>query len=233
VIYGAADKTLGESNLGRFTMTVRGTVTGMAGAYRFAFVDRAWLGDQAGVPNAASSIALHLDDHDSAREVAAAIRAKRSDVAAFAWQDEEAGFASYIEAKRLISRVSYAMVIAAIAIPTWALLYIQVLRRRRELAILRAIGFLRRELFAICVLQAVAIGVIGCALGAALGFGLIRYFDSNPLFAWESLTVRPVADLASFAVPAIVILATAVIAVLHPAYRASRVDPAPALRRIE
>ncbi len=232
VLYGG--KTLlGDPNLGRFTAAIRGIVTASSGAYRFVFVDRALLSEEAGMPGAASSISVHLDDHEAARRLAPAVEAAVPEAIAIAWRDDEAGFASYLDARDVIGGVSYAMVIAAIAIPMWALLYIQVLRRRRELAILRSIGFTRREIAATCVLQALTIAAIGCVIGAGLGLLAIRYFEANPLFEWESLRVRPVASASTFLIPAVVILATSVIAALHPAWRASRIEPAGALRRIE
>jgi lipoprotein-releasing system permease protein len=232
VLYGGKNP-LGESNLGRFTAQIRGIVTASSGAYRFVFLDRALLSEEAGMPGAASSIAVHLDDHDAARALAPTLAAAVPEATAIAWRDDEVGFASYLDARDVIGGVSYAMVIAAIAIPMWALLYIQVLRRRRELAILRSIGFTRREVAATCVLQALSIAAVGCAIGAGLGTLAIRYFEANPLFEWESLRVRPVASASTFLIPMAVILATAVLAALHPAWRASRVEPAGALRRIE
>jgi hypothetical protein len=49
-VRAGADTALGEDNVGRFTMTVRGIVTGTSGGYRFAFVDRGFLAAQAGFP---------------------------------------------------------------------------------------------------------------------------------------------------------------------------------------
>jgi lipoprotein-releasing system permease protein len=232
VIFGGKNP-LGEPNFGRFTATVRGIVTASSGAYRFAFVERGWLAGEAGLPGAASSIAVHLEDHDRDRELVPAVAAAAPEGTAVGWRDDEPGFASYLDARDVIGGVSYAMVIAAIAIPMWALLYIQVLRRRRELAILRSLGFTRLEIFATCVEQALAIAIVGCVIGAGFGYLAIRYFTANPLFEWESLLVRPVASASTFVVPFVVIVVTAVIAAIHPAWRASRVEPASVLRRIE
>jgi lipoprotein-releasing system permease protein len=174
---------------------------------------------------------VHLRDHDAAGDTAAAIT--RADVEAIAWRDDDSGLASYLGARDTIGTISYAMVIAAIALPMWALLYIHVLRNHRQLAILAALGFRRRELFAICALQSVIVAVLGCALGAALGFALTRYFDANPLFEWQSIVVRPAVSATTFLVPAVIVVATSLLAALHPALRAARVQPAVALRRIE
>jgi lipoprotein-releasing system permease protein len=233
VIFGPADAALGEDNVGRFTMTVRGIVAGSGGGYRFAFVERRFLGDQAGASASASSITVHLHDHETATTLAEHINTSLPDAQAIGWREDDPYLASYLSANHAIHNVSYAMVIAAISIPMWALLYIHVLKRRREIGILAALGFSRAEIFVIHVLQALVVACIGCAVGSLLGYGLIRYFDGHPIFAWESLVVRPLVSTATFLVPAIVIIVTAIVAGSYPAWRAARTDPASVLRRID
>ncbi len=232
-ILGPKDPLLGESNMVSLRGTVRGIVSGTSGGYRAVFVDRAVLAERAAMPGAASSISLHFDRHDTATAVAAELGAAHADLDARGWSEDDPGWASYLGARKAVGGISYAMVIAAIAIPMWALLYIHVLRKRRELAILAALGFQRRELFVLSVLQSVAVAVIGCVVGVGIGYALTRYFAANPLFEWESLVVRPRVELGTFLVPCLVIVVTSVIAALHPAWRAARVDPAIVLRRIE
>ncbi|MBS1120337.1 MAG: putative ABC-type antimicrobial peptide transport system, permease component [Deltaproteobacteria bacterium] len=233
VIFGPADAAIGEDNVGRFTMIVRGIVVGSGGGYRFAFVERSFLGNLAGAPASASAIVVHLRDHEAASLLAERINASLPEVQAIGWREDDPYLASYLSANHAIHTVSYAMVIAAISIPMWALLYIHVLKRRREIGILSALGFGRGEVFVIHVLQALAVACIGCAIGSLLGYGLIQYFAGHPIFAWESLVVRPVISTATFLVPAIVIVVTAIAAGSYPAWRAARTDPAIVLRRID
>jgi ABC-type lipoprotein release transport system permease subunit len=232
-IFGAADPLLGEDNVGRFALTIRGIASGMAGGYRAVFVDRAFLAKEAGEPRAASVIAVHLADHFAAGAVAAALTAELPDATAASWREEDPFVDSYLRANRTLHQVSYTMVIAAVAVPMWALLYIHVLKRRREIAILAAIGFGRREIFAMFLLQGLVVALAGLAAGAGMGYALIRYFEASPAFAWETLVVRPVVAVATFAVPALVIAATAIAAAGYPAWRAARTDPARVLRRLD
>ncbi len=233
VIFGAPEAAIDDDNVGRFTMTVRGIVAGSAGAYRFAFVDRGFLAGEAGEPKAASAILVHLDDHEAATATAAAIATAVPDVDAIGWREDDPYLPNYLGANHTIAAVSYAMVIAAISIPMWALLYIHVLKRRREIAILVALGFGRREVFAIYLLQALVVALIGCAIGSLLGVGLIVYFQGHPLFEWETLVVRPIVTAATFLGPVATITITALIAGSYPAWRAARTDPAHVLRRLE
>jgi lipoprotein-releasing system permease protein len=222
-----------DDEIGRFTMTVRGIVAGSAGGYRFVFVDRELLARQAGLPKAASTIVVHLPDHETASALASRIDREMPDVQALGWRDDDPYLPNYLHANRIISSVSYAMVVAAVSVPVWALLYIHVLNRRREIGILAALGFGRREIFVIYVLQSLVAALVGFALGTLLGLGVVHYFLGHPIFEWEGLVVRPLVGVWSFLGPGAVIVATALVAGAYPAWSAARTDPARVLRRIE
>ena len=232
-IFGPADPLLGEDNVGRFALTIRGIASGASGGYRAVFVDRAFLAKQAGEPRAASMIAVHLTDHFAAGAVAAELAAALPEVAAVGWREDDPYVDSYLRANRTMHGVSYAMVIAAVSVPMWALLYIHVLKRRREIGILAALGLGRREIFAMFLLQSFVVALAGLALGAGLGYALIRYFEDNPIFVWEAFVVRPVIAAGTFVVPSLVLAATAIVAAGYPAWRAARTDPARVLRRLD
>jgi ABC-type lipoprotein release transport system permease subunit len=231
-IFGAAGMAIDDDNVGRYTMTVRGLVDGTLG-HRAAFVSRAWLGAESGEPNGASAIHVHLFDHERARPLAAELAATIPGIMAIGWREDASYVSSYISATRTVVSVSYAMVIAAVAVPMWALLYIHVLKRRRELAMLLAIGFAERDVFAISLLQAIFVSVAGCVVGAGIGLGLIAYFQAHPIYEWGSMAVRPMIGMGVFIGPAIVIVLTALVAGSYPAWRAARTDPARVLRGVE
>jgi len=233
VIYGAAGAAIDDDNVGRYTLTVRGIVAGSAGAYRFAYLDRSFLANESGEPGAASAIMVHLDDHEAARETAARLAARIRGIEAIGWRDDDPYLPNYLSANQTISTVSYAMVIAAVSVPMWALLYIHVLKRRREIGILVSVGFGRGEVFGIYLLQALVVAALGCLVGGGIGLVLILYFQANPLFEWETMVVRPLIAAGVFAGPALVITATALVAGSYPAWRAARTDPALVLRRLE
>lgn len=233
VIFGAAGMAIDDDNVGRYTMTVRGLVAGSAGAYRYVFVDRSFLAAEVGDPKSASAILVHLHDHEAARSAASAIANAVPSAEAVGWRDDDPYLVSYLNANDTVISVSYAMVIAAVSVPMWALLYIHVLRRRREIGVLVAMGFSTGEVFAMYLLQSLVVAIIGCAVGAALGLGLITYFQAHPFFEWESMIVRPLVAAGVFVVPSLVITATALLAGTYPAWRAARTDPAAVLRRLE
>lgn len=231
-IFGAAGMAVDDDNVGRYTMTVRALVGGTL-AYRAVFVSRAWLAAESGEPNAASAVNVHLHDHGRASALAKQLAKDMPEVMAIGWREDASYVSSYISATRTIVSVSYAMVIAAVAVPMWALLYIHVLKRRRELAMLIALGFAERDVFVISLLQAIFVAVIGSVIGAGIGLGLIAYFEANPIYQWGTMAVRPLIATGVFVGPALVMVVTALIAGSYPAWRAARTDPAKVLRGVE
>jgi lipoprotein-releasing system permease protein len=232
-IWSPPEAALAEEDLGRYTMTVRGIVAGSSGAARFVYVDRGFLAAEAGEPRAASAIYVHLAEHDAAAALAAQVGRSLPEVRAADWRTDDPFLPNLLRAYGVVGGVSHAMVVGAISVPLWALLYIHVLRRRREIGILVALGFRRGEVFAIFLLQALLVAGAGVAIGAGLGYAACAYFDANPIFSWEGMVVRPLLEPAAFAVPALVALATVALAGGFAAWRAARVDPARALQSLE
>lgn len=112
---------------------------------------------------------------------------------------------------------------------------IAVLRRRPEIAALRAIGCGRSTVFAAFCVEGLAIGLLGTALGEVLGL-----FASRAALAAVAGTVThiylPAARITggsyggAAALSAAVGIAASLLATLVPAWEATRVEPAPALR---
>lgn len=111
-----------------------------------------------------------------------------------------------------------------------------VVQRRRTLAVLRMLGVTRREVFAIILLEALALGVVGSALGLALGVALGRGAvvlvtqTVNDLFFVANVRGVEV-PLATLVRGAFLGVGAAVVAALVPAYEAMNVPPVAALRR--
>ena len=114
-----------------------------------------------------------------------------------------------------------ALVLAIIGI--YGLLAYWVGQRTREIGVRAALGAGRGQLIGLVVGQGVTLAVIGVVAGGLAAAGLGRYVETQ-LYA-----VRPL-DIVSYAATAGVMIATAFIASLIPAFRALRVDPISALR---
>ena len=109
------------------------------------------------------------------------------------------------------------------------LLFVSVRRRRRQMALLKTLGFVRRQVVSATCWQAATVALVGVIPGLPIGIILGR-------FAWREFAsylgavpeaVTPVALVSGIAV---VVLAGGVALALIPAVLAARISPGEALR---
>jgi putative ABC transport system permease protein len=105
-----------------------------------------------------------------------------------------------------------------------------VVERRQQIGVMRAIGFRRRMVQAAFLLESSFIALtailVGTALGLLLSWNIIRDQRAQP--SWENLEL--VVPWLNLAVIFLVVYAVALAATLAPAIRASKIQPAEALR---
>jgi predicted permease len=114
-----------------------------------------------------------------------------------------------------------AMALAAVGL--YGVLEFFVTERTLEIGIRRSLGANARSVLSLVVRQAMAPVAVGLILGLAAAFGGTRFLGSL-LFGVEAR------DPISFVVAALLLIAVATVAALVPARRATRVDPAIAMR---
>lgn len=225
---------LDDQGVGNYTVRVRG----LAGfnAVDQIFANRSFLAGELGEDGSASGLIVHVSNPGSvpfARSVAAAIEAALPTATAVSWFDDSPYLQSAVGALDAIATVTGVMTIVAVGVPVLALLYIDALNRRRQVSLLVAMGFRSREIFAMFLLKALLIGLLGVALGLVFATGLLAYFATHPIFSWERFVLRPAVTLHGVLAPALIVLGATVLAGSYPAWHAARVDPSSTLRRIE
>ena len=104
-----------------------------------------------------------------------------------------------------------------------------VLGGRRQLAILRAVGFTRMQVTVTLVVHAAAVALVGCLIALPLGVALGRWFWRAPA---ETLgvAVRPEVSIATVVALVVGTVVVAELMVLPLARRILAADPARALR---
>jgi putative ABC transport system permease protein len=103
-----------------------------------------------------------------------------------------------------------------------------VLERRREIGLLRAMGASGRRVAQVFWVESLSLGALSWLIGAMLGLPLAWAFVQT--FAWTVMPVDFSLEPLAFAASLVAVLAIATIASVAPAWRASRLRIATALR---
>jgi ABC-type lipoprotein release transport system permease subunit len=222
---------LDDDGYGVYSLTVVGLVG--FGASDGAFVARSFLAGELGDEHLASTVLLHLLDHEGAAPLAVEVARAVPGARVRAWIDDSPYLRSSVRAVETLARASWVMGVLAVGIPVLSLLYISTLHRRRQIGLLTAMGFSRLDLFANFLTQALILGAAGASVGGLVAVALVRYLMAHPVFDWQAFVIRPVLSVRDLAQTMLVVLLTAVAAGTYPAWRASRLDPSRILRGIE
>ena len=178
--------------------------------------------------NAVTTVAVAIDAGQSADAVAARIERALPGTTAVT----DPGEIARADANELlIDKAALVIAVVALAIGAVAVtntMLMAVLERRRELALLAAVGWPGRQVATLVFGEGLAVSLLGAALGVLLGI------------AGSSLVVRAL-GAAAYVSPAhtasglarglAVGLAIGVLGGLYPAWRVTRLDPADGLRR--
>jgi lipoprotein-releasing system permease protein len=159
------------------------------------------------------------------------------------WTSNHESFFASITVMKSILFVILLMIVGVAAFNIIATLVMIVKEKRSDIAILRTLGAGPLNMLTTFAIQGVLIGLIGTALGAALGI-IVAHNLENWVHDLEHLlgthfldaSVYNMSDLPAYVEPVDVMrvcavaLALCVLATLYPAWRASRTAPAEALR---
>jgi lipoprotein-releasing system permease protein len=188
------------------------------------------------VGDVVNSIELHLDDIYKAPEVAKlADQIASPKLNATTWAEQYHQILDALGMERIVTAVTIGLIEIVAGLNILITLIMMVMEKNREIAVLMSMGATRRQIRKIFMLQGALIGVVGTAIGLALGYTLSILADH---YRWLRLNE----DVYSLAyVPfnprwqdAIWIAAAAIfvslIATLYPARAATAIAPVEALR---
>lgn len=102
------------------------------------------------------------------------------------------------------------------------IIYINILNKKKEIGILKAIGITPRSIvlsYAFISMFYVSLGIIA---GLILFFALIFYFQANPVVFFETLKIAPIVNYVQLSNSILMMLVMSVIAGVLPAWRVSK-----------
>jgi lipoprotein-releasing system permease protein len=190
-----------------------------------------------------SSIDLELADPAAAPRVADEIRRSlgRNDLKVTDWQTLNARFVGALEVEKVMMFIILTLIVLVAAMNVVASFTMLVRVKRGSIAILRTMGAGPGTIVRAFFLSAAAIGLVGTAVGTALGLlvcanmsaivGLLSLLTGAGGTEVEFISSAPVRVQAGevFAVIAIA-LALSLAAAAYPAWRSARVEPVEGLR---
>lgn len=146
------------------------------------------------------------------------------------WQESNAQLVSALNAQGVSTLLIRVVVMIVVVLGIASVLVVSVVQKQREIGILRAMGATRAQVMRVFLLQGALVGALGSVTGVGLAVLMIELFtrfvrgsDGLPLFA---ITLPPALALQVAGLA----LLSGVLAAVAPARRASRMDPAQAIR---
>ncbi|HAD03666.1 MAG: hypothetical protein A2005_03840 [Desulfuromonadales bacterium GWC2_61_20] len=159
------------------------------------------------------------------------------------WEDLFGSFLSALKLEKLGLFIVLGIIVLVAAFNIATTLIMVVMEKHKDIAILRAMGATAESIMKIFVFEGLVIGTLGTGLGTLLGTVLARFAD-NIIKGIERLFGIRIFDQAVYGMErfpsvvyasdvflvALMAMTICLLATIYPAYRASRMDPAEALR---
>ena len=191
-----------------------------------------------------TGVRLKLRDLNLAREVGAQLTTQLSgDFLVRDWTRQNRTWFAAVQLEKRMMFIILTLIVAVAAFNLVSTLVMTVTDKRADIAILRTLGASPSSIMGIFVVQGAAVGVIGTLAGLLLGLAVAFNIDTivpalehalNASFLPKDIYLisrMPSDPQSNDIVPiALISLALAFVATLSPSWRASRVNPAEALR---
>jgi len=183
-------------------------------------------------PTGASFMQLSLFDNDWAVQDAMHMQEVLRHSAA-SWQEREKTWLEVFRALRLSSAITVSVFTLIAGLAMFNTLAMIVMEKTKEIAILRSMGYTRRDVTRIFLWQAVIVLLIGTTLGALMGAGVTHLISSVPIrirgiFATDSFVVAwSIWHYVAAITTAVVMV---MVASIVPAKRAAKLEPGDVIR---
>lgn len=197
------------------------------------------------VPTEALTIAIKLHDIETADTASAAFGSKltAANQQAVTWKQLVPEVVQLLDLIRIELRIILSVVFAIVALGVANTLLMAVLERTKEFGMQLSLGTRPAQIVRTVLYESLVLGIFGLAVGLILGALIVGYFHAFgfDLSAYAAATrsipgltsvVYPTIGFANVWLPILALLVTSMLAALYPAWRAARLNPVEALRRV-
>jgi lipoprotein-releasing system permease protein len=130
-------------------------------------------------PNEVNEIAVRIARPDQARAVAADWQATAVERVQ-SWDQINANFLSVFRIQDFVRYTMVAVILLVAGFGIYNVLNVLVTQKRREIAILRSMGYLPGEILSLFFIQGLLLGLAGGAFGLLIGYGVCLYLQTLP-----------------------------------------------------
>ena len=190
----------------------------------------------AGNNHAASVMSVQVHDVDSVKQVSADVsQALGNGYTIIDWQQANQPLFAALALERRMGLFIIGLIIAIATLNITTMLILVVVERRRDIAILNALGATRTGVMLLFVIEGAVVGAIGATAGVVIGFiacvlGNHYKLVSLPADVYSISNVPLIARPSEMFLAALVAFGLSVLATIYPARAASRMRPVEALR---
>jgi lipoprotein-releasing system permease protein len=190
----------------------------------------------AGNNHAASVMSVQVNDVDNVKQVSADVsKTLGNGYTIIDWQQANQPLFAALALERRMGLFVIGLIIAIATLNITTMLILVVVERRRDIAILNALGATRTGVMLLFIIEGAVVGAIGAAVGVAIGFvacaiGNHYKLVSLPADVYSISNVPLIARPSEMLMAALVAFLLSVLATIYPARAASRMRPVEALR---
>ena len=190
----------------------------------------------AGDSHAASTMSVQVSDAENVKQVAAGVaKTLGNDYTTIDWQQANQPLFTALALERRMGLFIIGLIIAIATLNITTMLILVVVERRRDIAILNALGATRTGVMLLFIIEGAVVGAIGAVAGVLLGLAACfigNYYKlvSLPADVYSISNVPLNARPSETLLAALIAFALSVLATIYPARAASRMRPVEALR---
>ncbi|MCX8093912.1 MAG: lipoprotein-releasing ABC transporter permease subunit [Candidatus Goldbacteria bacterium] len=183
-----------------------------------------------------TGIAIKTDRIENATYVASEIHRRFKNIWARDWMSMNKNLFAALKIEKIAMFIILVLIVLVAAFNIASTLIMVVMRKTKEIGVLKSIGANNRDIMNIFIIQGVTTGIIGSIIGFIIGIGICFYLQAFPISMPGGGSVYYIDKLAvaikwqEVIIIPIVAVVISFLSTLYPAFQASRLDPVEAIR---